>query len=190
MRNLTYYVACSVDGYIAHLDGTFDGFLQSGDHLDALIQTFPETIPAHFRQVLGIKAENQQFDTVLMGRKTYEVGLNEGITNPYPHLRQYLFSRSLSTSPDSQVELISENAIAHIQHLKAENGQDIWLCGGATLAATLFAHHLIDTLILKLNPFLMGSGIPLLSGVINQTALTLTQSQTYGNGVVVLHYQT
>jgi dihydrofolate reductase len=43
-------------------------------------------------------------------------------------------------------------------------GKDIYLCGGADLATTLFAENLIDEIILKLNPLLFGSGIPLFSG--------------------------
>ncbi|MGJ3245535.1 MAG: dihydrofolate reductase family protein [Elainellaceae cyanobacterium] len=189
MRELTYYVACSLDGFIAHPDGSHDGFSQDGEYLSDLFADFPETLPSHLRNVMGVQAENRWFDTVLMGRKTYEVGLKEGVTNPYAHLRQYLFSRSLSASPDEAVILVSDNTIAQVRSLKAENGKGIWLCGGANLAATLFAAGLIDGLILKVNPFLMGAGIPLFAQTIQQTALELTDSKTYSGGVVRLHYQ-
>jgi dihydrofolate reductase len=178
MRELKYYVACSVDGFIARKDGSFEGFLQEGEHIADLFASFPETFPVHFRDALGIHPENKCFDVVLMGRKTYEVGLKFGITNPYPHLKQYVFSRSMKESPDPNVELVSEDAIAFVKSLKNETGKDIWLCGGADLAATL-----------KVNPFIMGSGIPLFSGAIAQTNLELTDSKIYGNGVLVLHYR-
>lgn len=189
MREIKYYIACSVDGFIAHKDGSFEGFLQEGEHIAGLFESFPETFPVHFRDALGIHPENKCFDVVLMGRKTYEVGLNFGITNPYPHMKQYLFSRSLKESPDPNVELVAEDAVAFVKSLKNETGKDIWLCGGADLAATLFAEKLIDKLILKVNPFIMGSGIPLFSGAIAQTDLELTDSKIYGNGVLVLHYR-
>ncbi len=189
MRKLIYYVACSIDGFIAREDGSFEGFLQEGEHIDDLIQTFPETFPAHVRHLMGIQSENQEFDTVLMGRKTYEVGLNFGVTNPYPHLKQYLFSQSLKASPEEQVELISEQAISVVKQLKNEAGKNIWLCGGSNLASTLFTENLIDRLILKVNPFLMGSGIPLFASSIEQTALELTDRKIYGNGVLRLHYR-
>ena len=76
-----------------------------------------------------------------------------------------------------------------MQNLKNESGKDIWLCGGANLATQLFTNSLIDQLILKINPFLMGSGIRLFSGVIPQTALKLTDHKIYENGVALLHYE-
>ncbi|MGP1382422.1 MAG: dihydrofolate reductase family protein [Thainema sp.] len=188
MRNLIYYVACSVDGFIAHTNGSHDGFSQDQDYFADLFATFPETVPSHLREVMGVDGDNQRFDTVLMGRKTYEVGLKEGVTSPYTHLRQYLFSRSISESPDANVKLVSDQAIEVVQQLKAEDGKDIWLCGGANLASTLFANQLIDQLILKLNPFLMGAGIPLFANVIPQMALDLTDSKIYPNGVLLLYY--
>lgn len=189
MRELTYYVACSVDAYIAHNDGSHHGFAQDGEYFADLFASFPETVPSHLRDAMGIHSENKWFDTVLMGRKTYEVGLKDGVTNPYSHMKQYLFSRSMKNSPDENVKLVSENAVELVTSLKREAGKGIWLCGGANLATTLFANNLIDQLILKLNPFLMGSGIPLFSGEIQQTALKLIDKKIYSNGVLVLHYQ-
>ncbi|MEO1068861.1 MAG: dihydrofolate reductase family protein [Cyanobacteria bacterium J06638_6] len=189
MRPLTYLVACSVDGFIAHHDGSHDGFSQDPAYFADLFSHFPETVPTHLRSALGVKGENRYFDTVLMGRKTYDIGLKDGITSPYSHLRQYLFSRRMPSSPDPSIELISDSATEIVNTLKHESGQGIWLCGGADLATTLFASHLIDQLILKINPFLMGAGIPLFGGEIQQTALTLSDRKIYDNGVVVLHYQ-
>ena len=189
MRELTYYVACSVDGFIAHTDGSHDGFAQEGEHFADLFESFPETVPSHLRDIMGVHAENKRFDVVLMGRKTYEVGLKEGVTSPYSHMKQYVFSRSMKESPDENVELVFEDAVELVKKLKNEVGKGIWLCGGANLATTLFANSLIDQLILKVNPFLMGSGIPLFSGMIQQTALELIDRKIYGNGVLVLHYR-
>lgn len=62
MRRLIYYIACTVDKFIARADGSFDFFLMEGDHVADLLNLFPETIPAHFRDKLSISAENQVFD--------------------------------------------------------------------------------------------------------------------------------
>ena len=187
MRELKYYVACSVDRFIAREDGSYDFYLTEGEHWVDLLKSFPETIPAHVRDTLGVHAENQWFDVVLMGRRTYEVGLEVGVTNPYPQMKQYLFSRSLKESPDKNVELVSGDAIALVRELKTQTGKDIWLCGGSDLATTLFPE--IDEMILKVNPILLGSGIPLFSGVIQETDLELTNSKIYNNGFMLLHYR-
>jgi len=187
MRKLKYYVACTVDGFIAREDGSFDCFPMTGEHFADLFDRFPETFPAHVQNALGISAENKQFDAVLMGRKTYEVGLNVGLTNPYPSLKQYVFSRSMETSPDENVKLVSDNPVALVKELKKEAGKDIWLCGGGDLAATLFPE--IDEMIVKLNPVVIGAGIPLFSGAIAPTNLELVDRKIYSNGFLLLHYR-
>ena len=172
MRKLKYYVAVSVDNFIAHEDGSWDGFLTEGEAVTDYLESL-----------------KTWFDAVLMGRKTYEVGLKVGVTNPYPHLKQYVFSRTMKESPDENVELVCENIVELVTELKNQTGKDIYLCGGADLATTLFAENLIDEIILKLNPVLLGSGIPLFSGVIQQTALELTDSKIYKNGILLLFYR-
>ena len=171
MRKLKYYVACSVDGFIARKDGSFNDFVFEGEVVNDYIESF------------------KLFDIVLMGRKTYEVGLEEGKTNPYPMMKSYVFSRSMKASPDENVELVSENAGELVRSLKNESGKDIYLCGGANLATMLFAENLIDNIILKINPFVMGSGIPLFGEVIKPTALKLTDSKIYESGVVLVSYK-
>jgi dihydrofolate reductase len=150
-----------------------------------LARRFPEAFPGHLRGPLGISAPNQRFDTVLMGRATYEVGLKMGITSPYPHLKQYLFSRTIADSPDPAVELVQADPAATVRGLKQESGKDIWLCGGARLAAAVFSE--IDELILKFNPVVLGTGIPLATGR-HEARLELVDSHTYANGFMVVRY--
>ncbi|MGB6299822.1 MAG: dihydrofolate reductase family protein [Rivularia sp. (in: cyanobacteria)] len=171
MRKLKYYVACSVDGFIARKDGSFNDFVFEGEVVNDYIESF------------------KLFDIVLMGRKTYEIGLKEGKTNPYPIMNSYVFSHSMKQSPDENVKLVSEDGIELVRSLKNEAGKDIYLCGGANLATTLFAEKLIDSIILKINPFVMGSGIPLFGEVIQPTALELTDSKVYESGVLLVNYQ-
>jgi dihydrofolate reductase len=185
-RKLVYYVACTVDGFIARADGTFDGFLFQGEHLRDLIERFPETFPAHLRAALGVSEHVRCFDTVLMGRHTYEVGLREGITNPYTPLRQYVVSLTMTQSPDSAVELHRGSPMDLVRRLKAEDGKDIWLCGGAKLSAALFTE--IDELILKINPILIGTGIPLFNGGVGTFPLTVVEHKAYANGFVLARY--
>jgi dihydrofolate reductase len=186
MRNLVYFVACTVDRYIAREDGSFDFFLAEGDHVADLLSAFPETMPGHLREVLGVTADNQLFDAVVMGRRTYEVGVAIGVTSPYPHLSQYVVSRSMESSLDPQVELVSGDPVARVRELKQEPGKDIWLCGGGELATALFPE--IDELILKVHPILLGSGIPLFTGTTGQASLELADSRVYDNGFILLRF--
>ena len=188
MRELVYYVAVTLDGFIAHPDGSFDKFPWDADYGADLAEEFPETLPAHLRSTEHRSLENRWFDTVLMGRNTYEVGLKEGIASPYPTLRQYVFSRSYNESPDPQVTIVSSDAVEVVRTLKQEDGKAIWLCGGSALATTLLTAGLIDRLILKLNPVLFGSGIPLFAPVVTQVLTELTDHKRYPSGHMVLHY--
>jgi dihydrofolate reductase len=188
MRTLTYFVATTADGFIARPDGSFVGFLPDGQHLTDLFQRFPETVPGHMREAVGVSAGPHRFDAVLMGRKTYDVGLQIGITSPYPHLKQYVFSRSLPASTDPTVEFVSGDPLARVRALKREAGRGIWLCGGGELAGQLLPE--IDELFLKVNPVVFGAGIPVIAGRdVASLPLTLLSSQSYANGVVLLHYR-
>lgn len=187
MRQLKYFIACTVDRFIARTDDSFDFFLMEGEQVADLQAAFPETIPDCFRERLGITAKNQCFDAVVMGRRTYEVGLKEEISNPYPQMNQYVVSQTLKETLDPNVELITADPIVFIRDLKTQPGQDIWLCGGGSLATALFSE--IDEMILKVHPILLGAGIPLFSGAIPQTSLELTSRKIYNNGFMLLHYQ-
>lgn len=173
MRKLKYYIASTIDGFIAHEDGSFDGFLMEGEHVSDYL------------------AALQQFDAVLMGRKTYEVGVKEGVTNPYPHMKQYVISRTLKTNPGEAVTVVADEVDDLVRNLKAEPGQDIYLCGGGELAKTLLAAQHIDEIILKVNPVLFGTGIPLFASgqpPIPTTRLQLSDHNIYSNGLVLLFY--
>lgn len=186
MRRLTYFIATTVDGFIARKDGTFDFFPMTGEHLPHIVAEFPETIPGHLRDALGVTRGNARFDTVVMGRNTYEVGVAIGVTSPYPHLRQYVVSRSMARSPDPAINVVSRDPVGWMRELKCEDGLDIWLCGGARLAGAL--HGEIDRLILKINPVVLGDGMPLFEGMQGPTTLELIDHKTFAGGVALHWY--
>ncbi|MGS2616818.1 dihydrofolate reductase family protein [Micromonospora sp. LZ34] len=183
-RRLVYYVASSLDGYIAGPEGQYDSFLHEGDHMAALAAEFPETIPVHLREHFGlVGAPNGRFDTVVMGRGTYEPTLSVGTTSSYPHLRQYVVSRSL-TIDDPTVQVVAQDPIGLVRRLKREDGADIWLCGGGQLAGRLLGE--IDTLIIKRHPIVAGAGIPLFAGKYHPTRFTLASTRQFDSGVTLL----
>lgn len=187
MRKLVYYVASTLDGFIAARDGSTDAFSLDPSYLRQLAAEFPETFPTHARAVLGIDGPGIHFDTVLMGRGTYEPALRVGITSPYAHLRQYVFSRSLGAAADPTVTITAGDPVALVQRLKAEDtGRDIWLCGGGDLAGQLIGE--IDTLILKLNPLALGEGTPLFRRPAGLRHFALVESRPREAGVVLLRY--
>lgn len=164
VRKLVYYIASTLDGFIAGPDATDptgpDGFWPiPEDYLQHIVAEYPETLPAPARKALSVTGDGRHFDTVVAGRRTYEQGLQAGLANAYPHLRYVVFSRTLSESPDPAVELVGRDPVATMRHLKQQDGKDIWLLGGAELAGALYAE--IDRLIIKLSPLTIGSGIPL-----------------------------
>ncbi|MGI9174864.1 MAG: dihydrofolate reductase family protein [Rhodothermales bacterium] len=170
MNDLIYYVAATLDGFIAHEDGSFDGFEWDDD------------------VVSDFFADLETFGTVLMGRKTYEVGLKEGKTSPYPSMRQVVFSRTMEESPDEAIELVQGDLGEFVRAVKSEADAPIWLCGGADVASTLMGEGLVDRVVVKLNPVVFGSGIPLFNGDAGQAALGLKETKVYGCGIVLLRY--
>ncbi|GAA1197442.1 dihydrofolate reductase family protein [Pseudonocardia alaniniphila] len=166
MRQLVYCIASTIDGFIAGPDGSDptgpDGFWPvAQDYIQHLATELPEILPGPARTALSITAEGTHFDTVLEGRRTYEIGLKAGINDAYPHLRHLVFSRTLAASPDPDVEVVATDPVAKVRELKQENGKDIWLIGGSELAGVLYPE--IDQLIIKLGPLTIGTGIPLFS---------------------------
>jgi dihydrofolate reductase len=186
MRKLIYYIAISTDGFIADADGSFDAFPMQGEHFADLIADFPETFPAPARQALGITAENRLFDAVLMGKATYDMGARVGLTSPYPQLEQYVVSSSLEEAPDPAVHLIRSEPLRTVRELKARPGRAIWLCGGSKLASAIYDE--IDEVIVKINPLILGQGIPMFAGPVPPTALRLLDRKVYANGYVRLHF--
>jgi dihydrofolate reductase len=157
-------------------------------YLRRIVEEYPETLPTPARVALGVTAEGERFDTVVEGRRSYEVGLAAGITNAYSHLRHFVYSRTLGQSPDPTVELVATDPAAHVRELKQQPGKGIWLVGGGDLAGTLFAE--IDELVVKLSPVAIGKGIPLFGGQAgyNLARFRLTEHTVLDSGVAFLTY--
>ncbi|MFF1678570.1 dihydrofolate reductase family protein [Streptomyces sp. NPDC058256] len=191
MRKLTYFIACSIDGFIGAPDGDAQSFMPFVDEEfleDFLKAEYPETLPTHGRRPLGIDdLENRNFDTIIQGRASYDIALDLGVTSPYAHLREYVASRSLKESPDPHVEIVADDVVGKVRELKAEDGEfGIYLCGGSQLAGALIDE--VDELVIKTYPVVLGSGMPMFGSGFDVAEFALDQVRVFKNGVLVRTY--
>ncbi|WP_328438616.1 dihydrofolate reductase family protein [Streptomyces sp. NBC_00444] len=190
MRKLTYYIACSLDGFIGDPSGDATAMLSFVDEefFEFLKSEYPETLPTHGRRALGLDdLENKRFDTIIQGRGSYELALKEGVTSPYAHLREYVASRTLKESPDPHVEIIADDLVGKVRELKEEDSEfGIYLCGGAQIAGELLDE--VDELVIKSYPIVYGSGMPMFGSGSAVTEFTLDDVRTFKNGAVVRTY--
>jgi dihydrofolate reductase len=168
LRTVVLYVTMSVDCYIAG----------PADELDWL----PEGADTDF----GYAEFLANVDTLLMGRRTYDVieALGEW---PYDGKTTIVFS-STRSGEDDRVRFVSDRPEEFVRELKNSPGGDIWLVGGGRLAATLSAAGLIDRMRIFVQPVLLGKGIPLFPAGMPRQNLELTSTTHHALGVVELDY--
>ena len=175
MRKVTFGGANSLDNYIARPDGAVDWLMWS-DEAAAVMKDFW-----------------QKIDTILMGRKTYEVSVamsaKSGKTkgNPYGGMKTYVFSRTLTEAGGA--EIVAENAAEFVRDLKNQPGKEICVMGGGDFARTLFEAGLIDEIGFNIHPVLLGSGIPLFHEMNRQIDLELIEARPFQNGCVYVLYR-
>lgn len=192
MRKLTYFIASTLDGHIAGPDrsdptGPGGWWPVGQDYVAHLVEHHPDALPGPAREALGITGPARDFDTVVSGRSTYQIGLDAGLTNAYPHLSQVVFSSSLPPSRDPTVEIVDGDPVATVRDLKQRDGKGIWLVGGGALAGTLIDE--IDELVLKLSPLSVGSGVGLFGGApFEPRQWTLREHVALDSGVLFLTY--
>jgi dihydrofolate reductase len=191
VRKLVYYVGVTLDGFIAGPDGGDPSgasyFPLHQDLIEFIVAQFPETLPGPARQAMGIDGPGATFDTVLEGRASYEIGLAAGVTNAYPHLRHIVFSRTLRRSLDPTVEMTGADPREVVRELKAQQGLDIWILGGGTLAYALLPE--IDQRILKQHASVIGSGIPMFNGPFQPHHFRPTDIRQLESGVRILAFE-
>ena len=168
MRRVRYRVAMSLDGYIAGPKGEIDWIVHDPS--------------------VEFAAIYEGFDTVLLGRRTYELTQQPGAP-PWPTgWRVFVFSRTLKASEHPAVHVVSTDLAPTVSRLRAESGPDIWLFGGGSLCASLLAADLVDQIEVAIMPVLLGGGVPLVATVAPRSPLVLTRSHSSARGIVNLHY--
>lgn len=170
MRKIIAYVATSADGYIAQPDGGVAWLNRPrppGDY--------------------GMGAFYRSVDTVVMGRKTYDLAHAFG-QESYPGKKNYVFSRTRRRSAVPNVEFVRGKVGAFAQRLRDAVGKNVWLVGGAELIGAFADEGQIDEFIIHVIPTLIGDGIPLLHPRQRSIPLAPRSARSYPDGVVRLHY--
>jgi dihydrofolate reductase len=158
----------SLDGFIASADGGYDWIVAD---------------PA-----IDFGALYREFDTAVMGRKTYEVARSRGGDGTMPGLEVVVFSRSLPAEERKGLRITAEDPAEVVRELKARDGRDIWLYGGGELFRVLLDAGLVDTVEVAVMPVLLGSGVPLLPGGEMQRLALAHQQVLAGSGIAMLSY--
>jgi len=167
MRKIFYRVAMSLDGYIAGPHGEYDWIVSD-----------PE---------IDFAAEFARFDTVLVGRRTFETMVRVGQTE-IPGLQVVVFSRTLRRSDSPKATIVADHGKEMLTVLRSTPGKDILLFGGANLFHSLLKDGLVDAVEVSIVPVLLGGGIPMLPGPAARTQSELTGQKTFKNGIVALRY--
>ena len=158
----------SLDGFIAGPNGEYDWIV--GD-------------PA-----IDFAALYKEFDTVVMGRKTYEVALTQGETGAMPGMDVFVFSRTLPAAELPGVQILNDDPRQVVAALKKKRGKDIWLFGGGQLFRSLLDAGLVDTVEVAVMPVLIGAGIPLLPPGARTKLVLADQKVLPRSGIVALLY--
>ena len=170
MRKVTFGGANSLDNFFARKDDSVDWLMWTKE-VGEIMEEYWKTI-----------------DTVIMGRRTYEVAAGKGGAGS-SGIKTYVFSRTLKKVRGKGVELISEDAAEFVGRLKKQKGKGICVMGGGVLAKSLFEAGVIDEIGFNVHPVLLGSGIPLFYEMSRQIDLELLSCQQLSNGCVVLMYK-
>jgi dihydrofolate reductase len=169
MRKIIYSVAMSLDGYLAGPNGEVDWILMD-----------PE---------IDFAALMARFDTILMGRRTFEAAQAMGGAGPTPGITTIVVSRTLRQEDHPGLTILRDNVGDAVSRLRAGTGKDIWLFGGGSLFRCLLDLGLVDAIEVAVIPVLLGGGIPLLPPPSARKTLRLVSSKAFkATGTMWLEY--
>lgn len=168
MRRLVYCVATSIDGFIAGPKGEYDWIVNDPSFDFAVLWS--------------------RFDTLIMGRRTYEVALTRFSPIEEMGKKVIVVSTTLDPSRHPGATILSSGVSEAVASLKAQAGKDVWLMGGAALFRFLIDAGLVDRVEVTVIPLMLGAGgIPLLPAG-QRCQLHLEECRPYPSGVISLKY--
>ena len=173
MRKVTFGCANSLDNYIAREDGSYD-WLMHGEEANQIMKDFWPRI-----------------DTMIMGRKTYDIAQKYAPKSKKPHstLETYVFSRTLKPGTRDGVRFVDSDPGEFVLDLKKKKGKEICIMSGGSLAKPLFEAGAIDEIGFNIHPVLLGSGVPLFYKMDRQVDLELIECRPFKNGCVYVLYR-
>jgi dihydrofolate reductase len=167
-RRVRYVVATSLDGFIAGPNEEADWIVMDPD--------------------LDFEELSSQFDTMLMGRRTFEWIKASGGGGSTAGMDVFVFSRTLRPEQHPEVTVV-EHAEEALVDIHSKPGKDVWLFGGGSLFGSLAKLGYVDTVEVAVMPVLLGEGVPLLRPRSRRVGLKLTRHKLYANtGIVLLEY--
>jgi dihydrofolate reductase len=171
-RKIIVHIATSADGYIARPDGDIEWLTE-------------RPAPKGF---YGISKFTNSIDTILLGRKTYDLSVQMGAKfDKTPH---YVFSRRPPpASVPAGVEFVTEAVGAFAKRLRTGKGKDIWMIGGGEIIASFLDEGAIDEFIISVIPTFIGEGIPLIAHRHRHVPLRLQFVRRFSDSVVQVHYK-
>ncbi len=174
MQKIVYYVASSLDGFIAGPDGDISRFVLQGKGVDKY------------------QADLLNYRTVIMGRKTYEFGYKFGLPPgqpAYPHMEHFIFSDTLHIDALAESVHIEKMNLDRVREIRETAPSDVYLCGGGQFAGWLLDNGLIDQLKLKLNPIVLGDGTRIFGSSKTAVNWKLTEKESFEDGLQILTYE-
>lgn len=167
------YISISIDGYIADAAGKVDWIESCG---------IPEEVGACYdRFIAGV-------DTVVMGWTTYRQIVTELSPDRwvYEGLQSYVVThRPNEDTPE--IHFTSEAPADVVRSLKAQEGKDIWICGGASICNQLMSEGMVDVLHLTVLPVVLGSGISLFNGGLPRSGYSLRELNRYADIIELIY---
>lgn len=175
MGKLRLYIACTLDGFIASLDGGLEWLdkLADSEHNDYGFEDFYKTV-----------------DSIVMGGNTYREVIGFGIEWPYKDKLSYIITRNINTKKvNENIEFVHSDAIEVIKQVKEDSKNDIWLVGGGEIISLMLDHKLIDDITLFIAPVILGKGVLLFPNSPKERELKLNSCKSHTSGLIEINYE-
>jgi dihydrofolate reductase len=174
MHPIIYDVAVSLDGFISGVSGDISKFAHEGPVVDDYLSRL------------------ETYKTAIMGRKTYEFGYGFGLKpgqNPYPHMRTVVFSDALEVPEQVEISVRGRPTPDEIRELARNAGGPVYLCGGGDFAGWMLEQGLINRLVLKRAPCVLGNGTTLFGACTGPITMSRVRTETYENGYLLEEFE-